>query len=164
VTSAVREILRRQDPVVALFDIETMPQRIMDSVKLRRFVAWLLNSFALGGAVLAALELYGTLAYLVQLRRREIAIRVALGASGSDIARLVARHSLSLALAGLIPGVLLCALSARATRGFLFGVAPLDVGTVALTVGALILLVAVATWPPVARASGVNALSMLREE
>ena len=164
VTSAVRELLRQQDREVALFDIETMPQRIMDSVKLRRFVAWLLSSFALGGAVLAALGLYGTLAYLVQLRRREIAIRVSLGASGSDVARLVARHSLSLALAGLIPGVLLCALSARATRSFLFGVAPLDVWTVAPTVGGLILLVAIATWPPVARASGVNALSMLREE
>jgi putative ABC transport system permease protein len=164
VTTAVREILRQQDPAVALFDIETMPQRISDSVKLRRFVAWLLNSFAAVGAILAALGLYGTLAYLVQLRRREIAIRMAFGATAGDVARLVAGHSFSLALRGLAPGAILCFAASRATRSFLFGVAPLDLWTIACTVGGLILLVAIATWSPVAQASSVNALSMLREE
>jgi putative ABC transport system permease protein len=164
VTTAVREILRQQDPAVALFDIEAMPQRIMDSVKVRRFVAWLLNIFAAVGALLAALGLYGTLAYLVQLRRREIAIRMAFGATAGDVARLLARHSLSLTLRGVAPGTLLCVVAARATRSFLFGLAPLDLWTIALTVGGLTLLVVIATWSPVAQASGVNALSVLREE
>ena len=164
VTSAVREILRQQDASVALFDVEMMPQRIMNSVKLRRLVAWLLNSFALVGAILAALGLYGTLSYLVQLRRREIAIRMAFGATPGDVARLIAHYGLSLALAGLVSGMVLCALASRATRTFLFGVAPFDLWAVAHTIGALLLLVAIATCSPVAQASAVDALSMLREE
>jgi ABC-type antimicrobial peptide transport system permease subunit len=164
VTAAVREILHQQDPSVALFDVETMPARIMDSVKLRRFVAWLLNSFAVVGIILAALGLYGTLAYLVQLRRREIAIRMAVGATPRDVARLVTRYSLSLVLAGLAPGALLCALAARMTQSFLFHVTPFDPPTVTLTALGLLVLVAIATWPPVAQAAGTNALNMLREE
>src|SRR5205807_8714595 len=143
VTAAVREILHQQDPSVALFDVEAMPSRILDSVKLRRFVAWLLNSFALVGMILAALGLYGTLAYLVQLRRREIAIRMALGATPRAVARLVARYSFTLTAAGLVPGILLCALAARVTQSFLFNVAPLDLGTLAFTAAGLLFLVAI---------------------
>jgi putative ABC transport system permease protein len=164
VTSAVRELLDRQDPAVALFDIETMPDRIMDSVKLRRFVAWLLTSFALMGMILAALGLYGTLAYLVQLRQREIAIRLAFGATAADIATLVARSSASLAMKGLLPGILLCAVALRATRSLLFGVAPLDLWTLASTAAGLFLVVIISTWSPLAKAAGVSALSMLRDE
>lgn len=164
VTKAVRDILHTQDPSVALFDIETMPERIMDSVKLRRFVAWLLNSFAVVGLILAALGLYGTLAYLVQLRRREIAIRMALGATPSIVARLVTRYSLSLLLAGLIPGVLLCIFAARMTQSFLFHLAPYDPSILMPTGLGLLALVAIATWSPVAQAARVNTLTMLHEE
>ena len=164
VTSGVREILHDMDPSVALFDVETMPARIMDSVKLRRFVAWLLNMFAVVGLALAALGLYGTLAYLVQLRRREIAIRMAFGATPGDVAGLIARYSFSLTLAGLVPGAVLCFVAARATQRFLFGVTPYDPWTIAYTVAGLLLLGAIATWPPIAQAAGVNALSTLREE
>jgi putative ABC transport system permease protein len=164
VTAAVREVLRQQDPAVALFDVETMSARIMDSVKLRRFVAWLLNSFALVGMILAALGLYGTLAYLVQLRRREIAIRMALGATRPEVAQLVAGYSLSLALAALIPGAFLCGFAGRATQSFLFGVAPLDFWTIAAAVAGLLLLVAVATWLPIVQAAGVNVMAMLHDE
>jgi predicted lysophospholipase L1 biosynthesis ABC-type transport system permease subunit len=164
VTTAARQILYQQDPTVALFDVETMPVRIMDSVKLRRFVAWLLNSFALVGMILAALGLYGTLAYLVQLRRREIAIRMALGATPPIVARLVARYSFTLTAAGLFPGILLSALAARVTHSFLFNVAPLDLWTLVFTVAGLLLLVAIATWSPVAQAASVNTLAMLHDE
>ena len=164
VTAAVREILHQQDPSVALFDVETLPARILDSVKLRRFVAWLLNSFALIGMILAALGLYGTLAYVVQLRRREIAIRMALGATPPDVARLVTRYSLSLVLAGLIPGLLLCVFAARVTQVFLFNAAPFDLSIVLPTAVGLLLLVVIAAWSPVAQAAGVNTLTMLHDE
>lgn len=164
VTAAVREILHQQDPSVALFDVETMPARIVDSVKLRRFAAWLLNSFALVGMILAALGLYGTLAYLVQLRRREIAIRMALGATPPDVARLVTRYSLSLVLSGVIPGVLLCVLAARVTQSFLFHVVAFDLSTIMLTALGLLVVVAIATWFPVAQAASVNTLTTLHDE
>jgi putative ABC transport system permease protein len=164
VTSAVREILHRQDATIALFDIETMPDRIMDSVKLRRFVAWLLDSLALVGMALAALGLYGTLAYLVQLRRREIAIRMAFGATARGIASLVARYSLSLALAGLVPGAILSIVAAFATRSFLFGIGALDPWTIACTTAGLFAVGVIATWSPVAQAARVNTLATLRDE
>ena len=164
VTAAVREILHQQDPSVALFDVETLPARILDSVQLQRFVAWLLDSFALVGLTLAALGLYGTLAYLVQLRRREIAIRMALGATPPDVARLVARHSLSLVLAGLIPGILLCMFAARMTQSFLFHVAAYDPAILVPTALGLLALAAIATWSPVTQAAAVNTLTTLHDE
>ena len=164
VTSAVREILRQQDPAVALFDVESMPARIGDSVKLRRFVAWLLNSFALVGMVLAALGLYGTLAYFVQLRRRELAIRMAFGATARNVAGLIARYSLLLALAGLVPGLILAAAAASATRSFLFGIGSLDPWTIAMAAVGVVAIGVLASCSPILQAVHVNALVTLREE
>ncbi|MGC1657769.1 MAG: FtsX-like permease family protein, partial [Candidatus Acidiferrales bacterium] len=132
--------------------------------KLRRFVAWLLNSFALVGLLLAALGLYGTLAYTVQLRRREIAIRMALGASPRDTRVLILRHCASIAAAGLVPGALISVAAARATRSFLFGISPLDPWTVALTAAGFFALALAATWIPAMQATRVDALLALREE
>jgi putative ABC transport system permease protein len=164
ITSSVRDALRSMDPTVALFDVETMPARILDSVKLRRFVAWLLNSFAFTGALLAMLGLYGTLAHLVELRRREIAIRMALGASPRSVRSLVARHSLYIALGGLIPGAIFSFVAIRATQSFLFGISPLDGWTVAATLLGFFALALLASWIPVMRATRINALLALREE
>ena len=164
ITSSVRDALRSMDSTVALFDVGTMPARILDSVKLRRFVAWLLDSFALAGVLLAALGLYGTLAHLVELRRREIAIRMALGASTRSVRSLIARHSLSIALAGLIPGAALSFFAIRATRSFLFGISPLDAWTIAATALGFFALALAASWIPVLRATRINALAALREE
>lgn len=164
ITSSVREILHQQDASVALFDVETMPARIADSVKLRRFVAWLLNSFGFVGMALAALGLYGTLAYFVQLRRREIAIRMAFGASARDVAALIARYSLSLALAGLVPGLLLAFAAGFATRSFLFGIGSLDPWTVSFTAAGLLVIGIVASYSPIVQAARVSTLAILREE
>lgn len=164
ITSSVRDTLRTMDSTVALFDVETMPARILDSVKLRRFVAWLLDSFAFVGLLLAALGLYGALAHLVELHRREIAIRMALGASTGNVRALIARHSLSIALIGLISGVALSVLAIRSARSFLFGISPLDPETIAFTVTAVFALALAASSIPIARAARVNALAALREE
>ena len=164
ITPGVRDALRRMDSTVALFDVQTMQQRILDSVKLRRFVAWLLNGFAFTGLLLAALGLYGTLAYLVELRRREIAIRMALGASANSVRSLIARHSLFIALGGLIPGALFSFLAIRVTRSFLFDISPFDGWTVAATFLGFFALAFVASWIPVMRATRVDALLALRDE
>lgn len=164
ITSSVRDTLRSMDSTVALFDVETMSARILDSVKVRRFVAWLLDGFAFAGVLLAALGLYGTLTHLVELRRREIAIRMALGASTSSVRSLIVRASLSLALMGLVPGVILAAIAMRAARSFLFGISALDAWTVAATALTVCALAIVASWIPVVRAARVNALAALREE
>lgn len=164
ITSSVRDTLRTMDSGVALFDVETMSARILDSVKLRRFVAWLLDSFAFVGLLLAALGLYATLAHLVELRRREIAIRVALGASAGSVRLLITRASVSLALTGLVPGAILSVIAIRAAKRFLFGISPLDAGTIAATVFVVFALALAASWIPVGRAARVDPFAALREE
>lgn len=163
-TPTVREILHRMDPTVALFDVETMSARIADSVKLRRFVSWLLSGFAFTGLFLAAFGLYGTLAYLIELRRREIAIRMVLGASPQNVRSMVARHSLYIALGGLIPGAIFSFAALRATRTFFFGIAPLDPWTLAVTLLGFFAVALFASWIPVVRATRIKALLALREE
>lgn len=164
ITTAARSTLRSMDSSVALFDVEMMPARILDSVKLRRFVAWLLNSFAFIGVLLAALGLYGTLAYLVELRRREIAIRMALGAPAGRVRVLILRLGFSMAVAGLIFGAVLSVLAIGSMRAFLFGISPLDSWTIAATLVGFFALALLASWIPVIRATRINALLALREE
>lgn len=164
ITSGVRGALRSMDSSVALFHVETMSDRVADSLRLRSFVAWLVNSVALIGVLLAMLGLYGTLAHLVELRRREIAIRMALGASPRSVRSLVARHSLYIALGGLIPGAIFSFVAIRATQSFLFGISPLDGWTIAATLLGFFALALLASWIPVMRATRINALLALREE
>jgi putative ABC transport system permease protein len=164
VTGAVRDMLREMDASVALFDVETMAGRVSHSVRLRRFVAWLLNSFAVAGLVLAALGLYVTLAHLVELRRREIAIRLAVGASRSDVRALFVRHGLWVASAGLLPGLMLAMIAGRVTSSFLFGIDAFDARTVGVTLLGFFLLALLASWIPTARAARGDALLVLRDE
>ena len=164
ITAGVRSALESMDKSVALFDVETMSERVQDSLRMRRFVAWLLNGFAFTGLFLAALGLYGTLAYLVELRRREIAIRMALGASANRVRSLIARHSLFIALGGIGPGAVLSFLAIRVTRSFLFDISPFDGWTVAATFLGFFALAFVASWIPVMRATRVDALLALRDE
>jgi predicted permease len=164
VTAVVRDALRAMDPNVALFDVETMAGRVSHEVRLRRFVAWLLNSLALVGLFLAALGLYVTLAHLVELRRREIAIRIAVGASRRQVGGLVARHGLSIASAGLLPGMVLAIAAGRVTRSFLFGISAFDGRTAATTLLGFFALALLASWIPMARAARTDALLALRDE
>jgi putative ABC transport system permease protein len=164
ITPGVRDALRSMDNTVALFDIETMSARVQDSVKLRRFVAWLLNSFALVGLLLAGLGLYGTLAHTVQLRRRELAIRMALGATPGNTRALILHHCASIAVAGLVPGALISIAAARATRSFLYGISPLDPWTIAIALVGFFALALIASWIPAMQATRVDALLALREE
>jgi predicted permease len=163
ITGAVRHAMRELAPSVALFDVETMAGRISHSMRLRRFLAWLLNSFALVGLSLAALGLYGTLAHVVELRRREIAIRIAVGASPGSVRRIFARHGLLVASIGLVPGLLLALAASRITGRFLFGIGAFDTLTVTTTLLAFFTATLLASWIPAARAARADVLRALRD-
>jgi len=122
-------------------------------------------SAALGGLALlsSGLGLYGLIAWLVQRRRREIGVRLALGASPAAIVRLVVGQALRMAAPGAVGGALGAAALAVSVRSQLFGVGPLDPGAFAIGVGALGALVAAAAWAPSAAASRLDPAAVLRD-
>jgi predicted permease len=149
----------------------TMPapaiQRVADSHAAQaagpRFNLSLLGALAVIALVLAVTGVYAVLAFTVAERRREIAVRVALGASGTNIARLVLRSGLGLTAAGLAAGTLAALGATRVLSGLLYGVAPHDPLTFASAVGALLLVAAVASYLPARQASRIDAITALRE-
>jgi len=164
VTGSVRSVLANQSRDVALYDVASMSERISESLKVRRFLAWLLNGFAAIGLVLAALGLYGSLAHLVQLRRREICVRLALGATRHDILGTVMRQAASVLVAGLFLGVGGAAAAALLIRNRLFQVHFYDPLTWTIILVALAIAAAVAACLPALRALRVQPMDALREE
>ncbi len=122
----------------------------------------LLGAFALLALVLAAVGIYGVMAYLVNQRTREIGIRMALGARPSAVLRMVVSHALALAVGGVGLGALAALLTTRALAGILFRVSATDPGTF-VTISALLLVTAVlAACTPARRAAHVDPMLALR--
>jgi putative ABC transport system permease protein len=119
----------------------------------------------LGGAglLLAAVGLYGLIAFSVGRRTREIAVRVALGAQRGDVVGMVLREGMRLAGTGVVVGVLLAAAVTRLISGFLFDVSPLDGLTFAGMSGLFIAVALLASYLPARRAAGADPLTALRD-
>jgi putative ABC transport system permease protein len=144
--------------------VRTMRDRMAQTRTSPRFQALLVGAFALVSLLLAAVGLYGSLTHYVGRRRRELGLRMALGASRAGVLRMVMRQGMGLALAGLGVGMIATLASARAIDGFLFGVRPTDPATL-LTVGAALALVsALACLGPARRATAVDPITVLRSE
>ena len=161
---AVQRAIRAENPGAAIVFMKTMEQVMRDSLWQRRLWAVLLTVFAAAALVLAGVGLYGVLSYSVGQRRREIGIRVALGARTASIMRLVVSHGLRLALLGTACG-LLGAWSLRQVLASL--VAGLDSPPGLLFVGMAILLLLIALLAclvPAYRAARVSPLTALRAE
>ena len=118
--------------------------------------------FAAAGLVTAATGVYALLAYTVAQRTREIAVRMAIGASSFSVARLVVMESLMLALVGCVVGALGVAAVSRLARSVLFGIAPQDPLTLATTAAVLLTAVLAASWLPARRAARINPASAMR--
>jgi len=160
----VREIITRLDPTQPVFDVRTMEERVAETWATHRLLTFLLAIFAGLALLLAAVGLYGVLAYTAFRRLREIAVRLALGARPSHIRGLVLGHGLRLFGVGIAVGALAVAASAGLIRSFLFGVSPLDPQTY-LAVGLILSVVTIlAAWLPARRACRVNPIVALRAE
>jgi putative ABC transport system permease protein len=160
----VRKTIAAANPDVRIYGVKQLREWVDQSYWQVRWEVWLLSAFAGLALVLAAVGLYGVIAYHVTLRTREIGIRGAVGASPRDIFRLVIRQGLSLTLAGVAIGLVLAAGLARLMAGVLYGVSPADPPTYA-AVTLLWLAVAVAAcYLPARRASRVDPISALRYE
>ena len=122
----VQRIAAKIDPDQPVYDVAPLEARIDRTLKTRRFVVWLMLSFAAAGTGLAALGLYGLLAYTVTLRRREIGIRMALGANRGDVAMLVCREAMMLVFSGVAAGSIGSAAALRWIASQLYGVGIAD--------------------------------------
>lgn len=161
---AIRGIVQRMDSDLPLSDIATMDQAVGDSVARQHFSAVLVSIFAGIALFLAAIGIYGVVAYAVSVRTREFGIRMALGAGVGDVWSLVFRHGLFLAAIGVLIGVAGTLLLTPLLRGLLFGVGAHDPGTIAAVAAFLMAVALTACWIPAHRATHVDPIVALRYE
>ncbi|HEX2663298.1 MAG TPA: ABC transporter permease [Candidatus Acidoferrum sp.] len=164
VVLAVERELHAIDPTAAVENVKTLEQIRDDSLASRTFAMRLLIGFSLVGSALTLVGVYGVLSLSVASRRRELAIRSALGAKQTDIRNLIFGEGFQLISSGVLAGVALAVVLSRVLRSFLFEVQPSDPATL-IVVGALFVGVALlACWVPVRRAARVDPLEALRYE
>jgi putative ABC transport system permease protein len=161
---SVRRTVQSVDPDAPIVRVRTMRDVMADSMTRDRFNAVLMAVFAVLAMLLAAIGLYGVMAYGVAQRTQEIGVRIALGASRTDVLRLVVGQGLVLAASGLALGLPMAIVGAHLMQNLLFEIRPTDPGT--LTAIALLLTSAalLACWIPARRATKVDPIAALRSE
>jgi putative ABC transport system permease protein len=162
--SAVRQELRTLDPSQPVFNVHTMQDLLEGSVAKPRFRTFLISAFAGLALVLAALGLYGVVAYSVSQRTTELGIRVALGAQPGSILRLVLFHTVGLAAIGLSIGIAITLAGGRIFSRFLFGVSAADPVTLGAASLLIVLVVLTASLVPAVRAAKIDPVIALRAE
>jgi predicted permease len=166
--SALAPQLRREvegiDRVIPILHIKPLDRLIDESLLQERLVARLAGGFGLLAVFLAAVGLYGTLAYTVARRTREIGIRMAVGARRHDVMWLVLRQTLGLALAGVVVGVPAAVAATRLAEKLLYGLKSNDASTIAAAVVLLLLVAVAAALLPARRASRIDPIAALRYE
>jgi putative ABC transport system permease protein len=160
--SAVRALVQSMEPTVPLTGVLTFAAVLNQGLWAARMGALLLGVFGALALVLAAIGVYGVMAYTVGQRTREIGVRLALGATTERVGRMVLGQGVTLAVAGLALGILAAALAARPLTALLYDVSPFDIATFAAVPLILLLTVVVAVAVPAWRASRVNASEALR--
>jgi predicted permease len=160
----MRGMLRQLDADVPMYRVRSMEQVAANAVAQPRLYMVLIASFASTAVLLAAIGLYGVMAYAVGQRTREIGIRLALGARRGEVLGMVIRHAGALAITGIALGLVAAAFASRVLRAQLFEVAPTDVATYATVAAGLLLVALVASWIPARRAARVDPLTALRHD
>jgi len=160
----IREAVRRVDPNLALGDVMTMEQVKEQSMLWARQPTRVLGAFAGVAALLAALGFYGVLAHAVTEQRREIGIRMALGARPGDVVSHTLRSALAMLLVGLAVGLAGAFALTRALKSLLFQVSALDPAALAVACVLMTLVGILAALIPASRAAGVDPMTALRDE
>ena len=164
VANDLRRVIRRVDPDQTIFHVETMEDVVSASVRSRRLGAILLSVFAGLALVVAAAGLYGVLSFMVTQRKRDIAIRLALGAQQNEIVRMVVGRALVLYTIGLVGGLLGAIWCGHLLSNMLAGIQPWDPVALGITTVVLLLITFLAAWLPAQRAVSVDPYLTLRTE
>src|SRR6202050_2952871 len=162
--SAARKEIQNVDPDLPIFHPVTMDQRVQESLARRRFSMLLLSLFAGLAVALAMVGIYGVVSYVVNQGRREIGIRLALGATPRAILHLVIGRGMALAIPGVLIGLFGSLVFTRMMRGLLFGVRPIDPFTFVAIPMLLVLVALLASYIPARRATRVDPTVSLRSE
>jgi putative ABC transport system permease protein len=162
--SAARAELRKIDPELPMASVATMDQLLADSLSRSRFTMLLLGIFAAVALLLAAVGIYGLIAYSVTQRTQELGIRIALGAQRRDVLRLVLTQGTRLTLLGVAIGVFAALVLSRLLATLLFGVSATDPLTFAGVAGLLAFVALLACFIPARRATRVDPIVALRYE
>jgi len=160
----LRRIVAKLDPSMPVDDMKTLATQLDETLSTERLIAALSVVFGGLATVLAALGLYGVMAFVVTRRTREIGLRMALGAPRSQVLWLVLREVLVLVGAGLAAGIPIAYLLSRYVSAQLFGVAPTDVWTCAAAIAILCMVAAISAFLPARRASAIDPITALRYE
>jgi putative ABC transport system permease protein len=151
----------REQPVVYVL---TMAELVAESLTFRRAGMTLAGAFALLALILSAIGIYGVLSYSVTRRSREIGVRLALGATRNEVARLVVREGMLMTAVGVAAGLVAATLLTRFLRNVLYDITPHDPFTYAAVVAVLLAVALLATWLPARKATGVDPVVALRAE
>jgi len=160
----VTAILQELDPMLVVSNVRTIETALAESLARERLSALISTSFGVGGLLLAALGLYGLLAYLVAERTKDIGIRIALGARLARITGSVVAGGLTLVAIGAAIGVAGSLLLLGSLGTLLFGVTPYDGPTYSIVVTLLVAIAVFASYLPARRAARIEPLTALRQE
>jgi predicted permease len=160
----LRKVVRQTDPELPVSDVRSMDARIDDSLVARRSPALLTGIFSAVALLLAAIGTYGVLSFAVAQRRREIGVRMALGALPQQVLTYFLVGGTKLLLAGIALGVVGTWAAGRAMESVLFGVGAFPGGVLAITVAVMVLVVLLACYIPARRAAKVDPMVALRYE
>jgi hypothetical protein len=162
IASLVQEELRRIDAAIPVHRINTVAEQVDDALAQERMIAALCGFFGIVAVVLAAVGLYGVLAYTVTRRTKEIGIRMAIGSQPSALIGMMLWESLSLVAAGIGIGLPAGIVAARLIESQLFGVTAADALTAVATAGLMIAVALLAGWIPARRAARIDPMTALR--
>ena len=160
----VRRAVWSKNPDQTITSVTTLDDVMGRSVARPRLLAWLLGAFGTIGLTLGALGIFGVLAFAVSQRRREIGVRVALGASPRSVLRMIVTQGMLLAVSGIVLGVIGAAILTRSMESVLFGIEPTDPWTFVQVVAVLLGAAALASWLPARRALAIDPVTALRLE
>ena len=164
VAAAVRGEVRALDPSLPVANVRPMTEVVAASLATPRLTGFLLGTFAVIALLLAAVGIYGVLAYLVSRRTHEIGIRLAIGADRGQVVRMVLGQGIGLAILGLVAGIVGAIGLTRLMTSVLYDVTPADPWTYASVIGGLLAVAAVASAIPALRAARVDPVTALRIE
>jgi hypothetical protein len=160
----IRDAARDLDPTLPLYSASTLVQRLDLPLFPARMAASALGAFGVLALILAATGTYGVMAYAISRRTREIGIRMAIGASQSQVLAIVARRALLLIGSGTLVGLALALAVGRFLEKILYGVQPTDPLTLAIVALMMLAIAALACWIPARRAIRINPVTALRQE